>query len=93
MCGIEAFQRENWKDAGFDGKEIYKYPHIWVENHSHSLLHMRNEKQINLRAKDPETHLFCTSKAFHMGKSLCILRVLHPGYLYKTHINRICSGY
>lgn len=76
MFGIEVFQREDRKDTGFDGKEIYKYPHIWVENHSHSLLHLRNEKQINLYAKDTETDLFCTSKALCVEKSLGICRVL-----------------
>lgn len=40
--------REDSKDAGFDSKEVYKYPHIWIENHS--LLHLRYEKQINLYA-------------------------------------------
>lgn len=83
MFGIEVLQREDRKHTGFDGKKIYKYPHIWVENHSHSLLHLRNEKQINLYAKDTETHLFCTSKALYVGKSLGILRVLLSGISIK----------
>lgn len=61
--------REDSKDAGFDGKEVYKYTHIWIENHSLSLLHLRYEKQINLHAKNSEKDFFFAyPKIFMCGR-------------------------
>jgi len=53
--GTEVFQREDGKDAGSDGKEIYKYPHMWVENHSDSLSHLRNKNIIFIQKNYTES--------------------------------------
>lgn len=80
MFGIEVFQREDGKDArtGFDGKEIYKCPHICVESHSHSLLDLRNRKKLHFMQKTMRQVFFPhTFKALPLGKRLSIPRMLH----------------